>query len=190
MPKMQVSLSLAEMPTRLVLVEPDGTALSAGYTKVGTYDHPETDKLGPSVSHVLYHHVQEVLYHVKDTPPPPGVGFWPENITDMQSVKIMTAPPTLEIDFISPNAPTLDVSAGSTAEMIIFYNPEDATNKTLTVSSSDPSKATAVFSGDVGPGSKATKVTVTGVAAGTATITCTTANNKTTTFDVTVAAGG
>lgn len=188
MPLMQVSLNLFEKPKRLVLVQTDGTALPSGYTKVGTYHHPDDDELGYSGSHVMYHHVQEVLYKVKDTPAPPSVGFWPDNITDMQTVSILTEPPTLEIDFISPNDATVSVAVGASQQNVIFYNPEDATNKTLTVVSSDPTKATVVYDGPLGGGSKATGVTVTGVAAGTATITCTTANGKSAEFDVTVTA--
>lgn len=188
MPLMQISLNITQKPKRLVMVDPDGTALGAGYTKIGTFNHPDTDPLGPATSHVLYHHVRDALYKVKDTPPPVGVSFWPDNITDMQTVSIQVPVAALEIDFISPNDPTVSVAVGATKQNVIFYNPEDATNKALTVTSSDPTKATAVYDGPLGGGSKATGVTVTGVAAGTATITVKTANNKEATFEVTVTA--
>ncbi len=188
MPLMQISLNISEKPKRLVKVDPDGTALGAGYTKIGTFNHPDNaDPLGAPGSHVLYHHVRDALYKVKDTPAPVGVSFWPDNITDMQTVEISIPPPLEPINFISPDSPTLAVPVSGTAQMIIYYNPEDtSTSKTLTVTSSDTSIATAVFSGDVGPDSKATKVTVTGVALGNATITCTTANGKSTTFTANV----
>lgn len=189
MPLMQISLNITQKPKRLVMVDADGTALGAGYTKVGTFNHPEpNDPLGHAGSHVLYHHVQEALYKVKDTPAPPSVGFWPDNITDMQTVEIHTAAPEVVIDFISPNNPTVSVAVGASSQNVIFYNPETATNKALTVASSDPTKATVVYDGPLGGGSQATGVTVTGVAAGTSTITCTTANGKVATFAVTVTA--
>ncbi|QDH84107.1 structural protein with Ig domain [Achromobacter phage vB_AxyP_19-32_Axy12] len=194
MPLMQISINVANPLKRLVKVDPDGTALESGYTKIGTFDHPSTeddiDPLGPAENHVIYHHVQEALYHVKAGVTPSIAGFWPDNITDMQSVSISyTAPPEeVVIDFISLDSPTVSVAVGATVQNLIFYNPDTATNKTLTVSSSDPTKATAVYDGPLGGDSLATGVTVTGVAAGTATITVTTANGKTATFDVTVTA--
>lgn len=189
MPLMQISLNISQKPKRLVMVDADGTALGAGYTKVGTFNHPESnDPLGWAGSHVLYHHVQEALYKIKDTPAPPSVGFWPENITDMQTVEIHTPAPIVVADFISPNEAAFSVAVGATHQNAIFYNPDGVTNKTLTVTSSDPTKATAVYDGPLGGGSPATGVTVTGVAAGTSTITVKTANNKEATFVVTVTA--
>ncbi|QDH84621.1 hypothetical protein Axy22_017 [Achromobacter phage vB_AxyP_19-32_Axy22] len=191
---MQISINVANPLKRLVKVDPDGTALESGYTKIGTFDHPtegdDIDPLGPAENHVIYHHVQEALYHVKAGVTPPVAGFWPDNITDMQSVSIAYQAPDAEvvIDFISPNSPTVTVAVGATVQNAIFYNPTNATDKTLTVASSDDTKATVVYDGPLGGGSDATGVTVTGVAEGTATITVTSVNGKTATFDVTVTA--
>ena len=185
---LQISLNLTQLPKRLVKVDADGTALESGYTKIGTFEHPEnTDPRGPAVNHVIYHHVQDALYKVK-AGQVVAVGFWPDNITDMQTVDIEYDEPAgdIEIDFISPNSGTVTVGVGAEADNVIFYNPEDATDKTLTVASSAPAVATAEYTGPLGGGSKATGVTVTGVSAGTATITLTTVNGKTATFGVTV----
>ena len=89
---MQVSINLGSMPIKKVLVQPDGTALNAGYTKVGTFNHADNaDKLGTIENHVLFHHVRDVLYKVKGTVLPPVGSFWPDSITDMHTVEIKTA---------------------------------------------------------------------------------------------------
>lgn len=175
MPKMQVSLSLAEKPVRLVKVEPDGTGLTAGYTKVGTYDHPENDKLGHHESHVLYHHVQEILYHVTDTPPPPEEGFWPDNITDMQTVKIIYEP--VEVATVTVAPTTASVVVGATQQLTPTVEPADAWDDSVTYESSDEAKATVSATG-----------LVTGVAAGSATITVKSKNGKEATSEITVTA--
>ena len=140
------------------------------------------------MSHVIYHHVQEALYHILDGKTQAEMGFFPDNITDMSSVVISMTKIVdgVEIDFISPNDANVAIVVGASKQNVIFYNPENATNKTLTVASSDNSKVTVKYDGPLGGGSNATGVTVTGVAVGNATITCTTANNKTATFTVAV----
>ncbi|AIU44278.1 structural protein with Ig domain [Delftia phage RG-2014] len=168
--------------TREAQVLPLATANPAGFTKIGEFDS-ETLKQYP-----VCLHVRDALYFVKHSTNPPTAGFWPENETDMARITITmpTAPAVIPVDFISPNEATVTVNVGATHQNAIFYNPENATVKTLTVSSSAPGVATAVFDGPLGGGSQATGVTVTGVAAGEATITLTTNNGKTATFTVTV----
>lgn len=66
--------------TKVALVQADGASAPAGSTVVGKFDHdiPANDKVGPyKQGHVLYHHVQEVLYHID----------W----TNMQAVSIQLA---------------------------------------------------------------------------------------------------
>lgn len=53
--------------TKVALVQADGAEVPEGSIVAGTFDHEdhENDKLGPyGAGHVLYHHVQEVLYHI------------------------------------------------------------------------------------------------------------------------------
>lgn len=51
--------------TRTALVQADGAAIPEGYTLAGKFNHEEDDVLSPDPhSHVLYHHVQEVMYHI------------------------------------------------------------------------------------------------------------------------------
>lgn len=40
----------------------DGATVPAGFTKLEDITHPDTDVLGAAVNHVLYQHVQDVLY--------------------------------------------------------------------------------------------------------------------------------
>ncbi|MDO5783828.1 MAG: leucine-rich repeat protein [Eubacteriales bacterium] len=75
---------------------------------------------------------------------------------------------------ISLNKSTLSLNEGDTADLTVTIAPQDATNKTVTWTSSDNSVAT-VSDGKV-----------TAVAAGTATITATTSNGLTATCNVTV----
>lgn len=55
---------------KVATVQADGAGLPEGSIKAGTFDHdlelPTVDKEGPAgLSHVLYQHVQELLYHQK-----------------------------------------------------------------------------------------------------------------------------
>lgn len=183
---MQISISLAELPKRLVHVDPDGTALQPGFVKVSTFDHPTTeddiDPLGPAENHVIYHHVRDALYFIKEGGVPVAPGFWPENITDMQSVVISYTPPPIAVVSIAPQSATVTVGVAATVTNKINFTPADAASKAATVASSATGVATATYNAGT------QLVTVTGVAVGTATITVTTANGKTANFEVTVEA--
>lgn len=163
-------------------VMPLAVAVPAGFTKVGEYDSTTLD------NYPICLHVRDALYFVKHSTNPPVAGFWPDNETDMARITITAyvAPAEIPVDFLSPNTPDVAVAVGGSSQNAIFYNPENATNKALTVVSSAPGVATAVYDGPLGGGSMATGVTVTGVSAGEATITLTTSNGKTATFTVTV----
>lgn len=51
--------------TKVALVQPDGADIPAGSVLAGKFNHDEDDVLSPDPhSHVLYHHVQEVMYHI------------------------------------------------------------------------------------------------------------------------------
>ena len=51
--------------TKEVIVANDGTALKPDFVKAGTFEHGAAgDPVGVwDKGHVLYHHVQEILYH-------------------------------------------------------------------------------------------------------------------------------
>ena len=186
MPLMQISMNISQLPKRLVHIDPDGTAMQSGFVKITTFDHPteeeDIDPLGPAENHVLYHHVRDALYFIKEGGAPVAPGFWPENITDMQNVVISYTPPPVAVVSIAPQSATVTVAASATVTNKINFTPADAASKAATVSSSATGTATATYNAGT------QLVTVTGVAAGTATITVTTSNGKTTTFDVTVTA--
>lgn len=76
---------------------------------------------------------------------------------------------------ITLNKTTLSLAAGATETLIATVAPENATNKTVTFTSSDPLVATVDNQGKI-----------TAIKAGTATITATTANGKTATLALTV----
>lgn len=73
MAKFNVGLSKTR---RMVHVEEDGKPLAEGFTNIGVIDHPSIhDTLGDAVSHVLWHHVRDLLYK--------------QGITDMRDYPIL-----------------------------------------------------------------------------------------------------
>lgn len=83
-------------------------------------------------------------------------------------------PSGVEVTGVALNKTETSIMAGATESLTATVSPENATDKTVTWSSSDDEIATVVDG------------VVTGVSVGTATITVTTANNKTATCTVTV----
>ena len=145
---MQVSLSLGSMPTKKVRVEPDGTALTAGYTKVGTFNHPNpNDQLGFIDNHVLYHHVQDILYKVKGTVSPPVGSFWPDSITDMQTVEIKVATGPVRATAVSITPETKALNVGQTQQLTLTFTPADTDNKAVTYASYDDTIASVSATG-------------------------------------------
>ena len=68
----------------------DAPPAGSGQVKIGTFEHDaEADPLDSAGSHVLFHHVRELLYKTKNTVPAEVGGFWPDNVTDMASVTIV-----------------------------------------------------------------------------------------------------
>lgn len=95
------------------------------------------------------------------------------------AVVFATAAPQVTITSMTATPDEVTLKAGKTATVTITTEPFPANYPTITMSSSDSTKATASISGKV--------VTITGVAEGTATITAT-AGNVTETISVTVQA--
>ena len=89
--------------------------------------------------------------------------------------KVTVAARIIEVVSVSLDKTSLDMTEGDTATLTVTVNPSDATDRTLTWTSSDASVASVSAIGEV----KALK-------AGTATITVSTANGKTATCIVTV----
>ena len=95
------------------------------------------------------------------------------------AVVFATAAPQVDITKITATPDTVTLKAGETAKVTLVTEPFPANNPSIVMSSSDSTKATASISGKV--------VTITGIAAGSATITAT-AGNVTDTISVTVQA--
>lgn len=118
-------------------------------TKVGEFVHSGVgDPEGPDVSHVLWHHVRDALYHA---------GHY-----DMQIVSIVVDTTYTPLESISVTPPTANVAVSATTQLTVAPTPGGATNTAVTWSTSDATKATVSPTG-----------LVTGVAAGSVTITAT-----------------
>lgn len=159
--------------TRVATVQAVGKSLPSGTVNVGEFDHPD---LTYPDSLVIFHGVRDLLYRRSHTNPA-NIAMFPKNITDMARVKI-DAEPMIEVASVSLTPETASVVIGATQQLTATVLPADAAIKTVKYVSSDPTKATVNASG-----------LVTGVAAGTTTITVTTdSGNKTDTSVITVTA--
>lgn len=162
--KLQVALNPT---TKTVLVEKDGTAVTAGYTKVGTFDHPD---LTYPDSTVIYHGVRDVLYQTKMGTPPTTGAKYPNGIYDMQSIKINSADAAIkqemyftlqpqsnrvasigsDIQFSAqvaggktPYAPAWWFAAGPSEEFVELDDTDNASVKTLSLINHDISAESA-----------------------------------------------
>jgi len=132
----------------LVLV-PDGATPPGDHTSIGTFDHGDDGD-----SHVIYHHIRDLLYHQK--------------IYDMQRILIKYDNEILPITFgLNFNEVTLNhpEEGAATAEINIEQVPGIANMGTYSVASSDTDKATVAVNNST------RVITITSVAVGTATIT-------------------
>ncbi|WVK89943.1 tail protein [Burkholderia phage vB_BpP_HN02] len=144
-----------------IMVQANGAAVPGGYTKLGTFDHPDADDSlsRNGDSHVWYHHIQEIMYHTKNSGAPIA-GFFPESITNMQLLTIETDIVRAEGLTVAPK--TANVAVAATQQLTPTFFPAGTTDKTVKYTTSDATKATVNAAG-----------LVTGVAVGTATITVT-----------------
>ena len=123
--------------TRRVLLESNANAAPAAiggaYTNLGTFEHDNEAEKSAGLNgmqrladnHVLYHHVQDVLYK--------------QSVQDMQSVKIYVDRPRS----ISIGSGTLTVAVGAdSAPLNVTVTPSGATDKEVTYTSSDKAVAT------------------------------------------------
>ena len=139
-------------------------AAPVGFTSLGAIEHDHVDDpLGDAVNHVMYHHVRDKLY---------AAGYLDPSAWTIYIDKVIA------VDRVNLTPATLTIAALATSQLTKQVLPSDATVQTVTYVSSDPTKATVSVGG-----------LVTGVAAGTTTITVTTSSGaKTDTCVVTVTA--
>lgn len=151
-------------PTRRVaLVQADAAAVPVGSVDVGSFSHPDGN-VQDSV--IVYHGVRDLLYK-RSKANPANTAMFPNNITDMQNVIIQYDTGIAGADFVIITGLAIDagaatVAALATLQLTLTVTPSNATDQGVVWASSDPTKATVNQSG-----------LVTGVAAGTTTITAT-----------------
>lgn len=152
----QVLVATASLPTGFVWA-------GNQFDHDGSTEVPGNDPLDTSENHVLFQHVRDQLYFAGEQ--------------NMQRVTI-SVPATVAVTGVTVAPTTLNVGVGAnSAALVPTVAPSGASNKGVTYSTSDATKATVNSSG-----------VVHGVAAGTATITVTTVDGaKTATCVVTVA---
>ena len=150
--------------SKLIRLESDsGSAPAAisggGYTSLGTFRHDNDAEVstglggmqGLADNHVLYQHVQDALYKI--------------GVLDMAAHTILVD----GVRSISIGTGTLAVAVGAnSAALAVTATPASATDKEVTFTSSDPTKATVNEQG-----------VVHGVAAGSAVITAKLKSNET-----------
>lgn len=137
--------------TKVATVQTKGDALPAGSTLIAaTVPHDtEGDILGVDENHVLYHHVQEALYHIGQQ--------------NMQEVRIDLDITYVAVAGVTSLPATVTLAVAATQQITNTVAPVGASNTAVTYSTSDATKATVSATG-----------LITGVAVGTATITITT----------------
>ena len=150
MPTLQIAYNAT---TKVATVQTKGDAPPAGSTIINNNlpHNTEGDPLEAGVNHVLYHHVQDALYKVGQQ--------------DMQSVRIDWDTVYKALTGISSTPATVTLAVAATQQITNAFTPADASNKAVTYSTSDATKATVSATG-----------LITAVATGTATITVTSAD--------------
>lgn len=137
--------------TAVVTVQRNGATLPSGATDIGDIVHDaDPDNLSGDQNihenHVIFQHVQELCYK--------------HGWQDMGNVSIILAATGISIDQGATGAVTAAAGANHTKQLTATITPADSAVKTVTWTTSDATKATVSAGG-----------LVTGVAAGSATIT-------------------
>ena len=147
-----MDLQIAYNPTtKVAMIQLEGASVPGGSTAIGTFEHSFIeDFLGGSESHVLYQHVRDAFYEIDEQ--------------NMQKVSIVIDPAIelIYLESISVTPVTASIAVAGTSQLTPAFVPTDATVKTVVYVSSNPAVATVNGTG-----------LVTGVSAGTATITVT-----------------
>ena len=132
---------------RDLVIVPDGATAPADHTSIGEFTHDETH-----TSHVLFHHLRDLCYA--------------EGIQDMQNINIKYDNEVAITDFdLSKIEVEIEEAANTTVE--VWIRPGHANMGTITVDSDDIAVATEAYNA----GTRV--ITITGVAAGEATVTIT-----------------
>lgn len=139
-----------------ITLAPD--ALPGGAVSLGQFEYADGD------IDTMYHHVRDALYGRSAADPSQTAGH-PFNIIDMQGVSIERHGPGILAEYIT--APAVTVAPLATQAIVLTYQPMAtvATNAHFTFVSANPAVATVNASG-----------VVTGVAAGSTTVTATRTN--------------
>lgn len=128
-----------------VVLVPEGATAPAAHTSIGTFEHDGTPL---HKTHAVYHHVRDLLYPLK--------------VWNMEKVRIKYDDEILPLSY-ALSLDEITVEAEDTGTVEIFVIPGIANMGTFSAASSDTDVATVVVDGRT--------ITVTGVAAGTATVT-------------------
>lgn len=151
---------------KTIRVRPNSESALTGETLIGTSDHVDVgptadDSVGNNISHVLYHHIQELMIKA--------------GRLDYNQYRILNVVPVTGVNAGNDIAVTVAAGPNKTKQLAPVVLPEDTTEpKTVTYVSSVPAKATVSAGG-----------LVTGIEAGTTVITVT-ATGFTDTITVTV----
>ena len=140
--------------TKVVTVQEQGDTIPEGSVAIGTFEHP--DPVYPD-SVVIFHGVRDLLYKRK---PDGTVGFWPDNITDLQNISIVQDD-VIELVSLEMSPASLALVVDGTDQLTAEKTPVKSIG-TIVWSTDDPEVATVSEDGEV-----------TAVGAGTANITAT-----------------
>lgn len=136
--------------TKTATIQSKGDMIPSGATKLGTFIHSHaSDPEGADVSHVFYHHVQDLLYKGAD-------------VLNMQDLTIAHDTTYVPLVGISSSPATKTLAVAGTQQITNTFDPVGASNQVVTYTTSAASKATVSASG-----------LITAVASGSATITVT-----------------
>ena len=157
----------ADSVYKTISVVPTGTEAPANMTIIGNYTHPDTlnaNELGPDINHVMFHRIRDLVYNKI------GMDIVATEITFTDTGVVI-----INVTSVAVTPTPSSVFVGKTVNLKATVAPTNATDQTITWKSSDTTIATVDSSG-----------VVTGVAAGSATISATSTNNITGDADVTV----
>lgn len=112
--------------TRTATVIAPTSALPTGSVDVGNFSHADiTDNEGASVSHVLYHHVQDLLLK--------------HGVEDMGRVSIVNDSGYANVQGLFLNRSAVVLQVGETSQIKVEFIPREPTNQGLNYESSDSS---------------------------------------------------
>ena len=104
---------------KVVTVQQEGDTVPEGSTPIGTFEHP--DPVYPG-SVVIFHGIRDLLYKRKPDGTP---GFWPNNITDLQFIKIVTDD-VIELVELELVPMTLELVQGTADQFTAVKTPKNA----------------------------------------------------------------